>query len=81
MKLFILTCAYADDRGAINLATPEVYQTREDALKALEDEYHRLEPEFSETMDSDLDLDLGTADIYTNNDGYSTYQISEVEVA
>ena len=80
MKLFILNCAYTDDRGAIYLATPEVYQTREAALKALEDEYHRLEPEFSEFMDSDLDLDLGTADIYTNDDNYSTYKISEVEV-
>lgn len=85
MKLFILNGACQDDAYIITLETPRVFNTREDALKALEETYNSYSDRLSGVMDSDLDLELGVADFYVEDhegeDPYEyIYQISEVEV-
>jgi len=84
MKLFILQGACKDDCYLMSLETPKVFKTREEALKALEARYKEEEDNLSEYMDSGLDLDLGVANFYLNDNGGGEpweylYEICEVE--
>jgi len=80
MKLFILSCAYIDDMNTLGLETPKVFKTRQEAITALEERVAEYKDYLSQWMDSEIDLENGIADIYTNDDQNILFEIEEVEV-
>ena len=78
--IYVVTEAYIDHMGLLNNGNLEVFNTLLEAQEYLSKQYHENEQYLSEEMDSELDLDVGYAVMYFNDNSESSYEIDEREI-
>ena len=80
MKCFVIVGAYQDEIAGMDLTTPEIFKSRYEAENRLKELFDNCKNCLNSEIDSDLDLELGTADIYRDDDYHELYNIVELEL-
>ena len=77
---YIIVISYIDNFGQLQNQSPEVFNSEQEALDYLRNEYKGNESCLSDEMDSELDEECGTMTLYFNDDTVSQYDLYVKEV-
>jgi len=80
MEIYVVSGCYQDEYGQVRLTNVEIFKTKDEAHKYIEDEWDDAQDMelLSDEMDSELDED--GAVMYYNDDTMCVYEIFEKEV-
>ena len=77
---YVVAVSYIDNFGQLQNQSPEIFNSEQEALDYLKEEYKENEPYLTDEMDSDLDEECGTMTLYFKDDTVSQYDLYVKEV-